>query len=185
MNNRIDVLAVGDRSVGYYPVRGIDGADKLPYSLRILLENVLRMAPDDDSAARFAGRVVSAGLAGEQGGEIEYMPARVLLQDFTGVPVFVDLAAMREAARDLGGDPSRINPQIPLDLVVDHSVIADVAGCPQALEKNMEMEFARNGERYRFLKWAQESFQNVRIVPPGAGICHQINVEHFATGVMT
>lgn len=185
MNNRIDVLAVGDRSVGYYPVRGIDGADKLPYSLRILLENVLRMAPDDDSAARFAGRVVSAGLAGEQGGEIEYMPARVLLQDFTGVPVFVDLAAMREAARDLGGDPSRINPQIPLDLVVDHSVIADVAGCPQAHEKNMEMEFARNGERYRFLKWAQESFQNVRIVPPGAGICHQINVEHFATGVMT
>ena len=103
MNNRIDVLAVGDRSVGYYPVRGIDGADKLPYSLRILLENVLRMAPDDESASRFAGRVVSAGLAGEQGGEIEYMPARVLLQDFTGVPVFVDLAAMREAARDLGG----------------------------------------------------------------------------------
>ena len=110
MNNRIDVLAVGDRSVGYYPVRGIDGADKLPYSLRILLENVLRMAPDDDSAARFAGRVVSAGLAGEQGGEIEYMPARVLLQDFTGVPVFVDLAAMREAARDLGGDPSNQSP---------------------------------------------------------------------------
>ena len=108
-----------------------------------------------------------------------------LLQDFTGVPVFVDLAVMREAARDLGADPARINPQIPLDLVIDHSVIADAACCADALEKNMDMEFKRNGERYRFLKWAQSSFQNVRIVPPGSGICHQINVERFARGVMT
>ncbi len=179
------MLEAGGRAFRYYPVFSTEGAERLPFSLRILLENVLRNASDAETARIFAERIVSAGLAGEQGGEIEYMPARVLLQDFTGVPVFVDLAVMREAARDLGGDPSRINPQIPLDLVVDHSVIADAACCPDALEKNMQMEFARNGERYRFLKWAQESFENVRIVPPGAGICHQINVERFATGVMT
>ncbi|RNL21280.1 aconitate hydratase AcnA [Slackia faecicanis] len=185
MGDRTSVLDAGGRTLQYYPVLSVEGAERLPFSLRILLENVLRNASDDETARVFAERVVSAGLAGEQGGEIEYMPARVLLQDFTGVPVFVDLAVMREAARDLGGDPTRINPQIPLDLVVDHSVIADVACCPGALEKNMEMEFARNEERYRFLKWAQDSFENVRIVPPGAGICHQINVERFATGVMT
>lgn len=185
MEQRIDTLQVGEASYAYYPVSSVKDGDKLPYSLQILLENVLRMAPDDATAERFAARVVEAGLAGKQGGEIEYMPSRVLLQDFTGVPVFVDLAAMREAAKDLGADPARINPLIPLDLVIDHSVIADYAGCPTALDKNMEMEFKRNGERYRFLKWAQDSFENVRIVPPGAGICHQINVERFATGVMT
>lgn len=184
MSQRIDVLEVNGASYQYYPVSSIEGSEKLPYSLQILLENVLRMAPDSEAAEQFAKRVVEAGLAGKQGGEIEYMPSRVLLQDFTGVPVFVDLAAMREAAKQLGADPARINPLIPLDLVVDHSVIADFAGCPTALEKNMEMEFARNAERYRFLKWAQDSFENVRIVPPGAGICHQINVERFATGVM-
>ena len=184
MSQRIDVLEVNGTSYQYYPVSSIEGSEKLPYSLQILLENVLRMAPDSETAEQFAKRVVEAGLAGKQGGEIEYMPSRVLLQDFTGVPVFVDLAAMREAAKQLGADPARINPLIPLDLVVDHSVIADFAGCPTALEKNMEMEFARNAERYRFLKWAQDSFENVRIVPPGAGICHQINVERFATGVM-
>lgn len=185
MEKRTLPLEAGDRVVSYYPVSSVDGARRLPFSLKILLENVLRNASDEESARVFAERVVEAGLAGEQGAEIEYMPARVLLQDFTGVPVFVDLAAMREAARDLGADPSCINPQIPLDLVIDHSVIADAAGCADALEKNMEMEFARNAERYRFLKWAQGSFENVRIVAPGAGICHQINVERFATGVMT
>lgn len=185
MEGRTSILDVKGRALRFYPVLSVEGANRLPFSLRILLENVLRNASDDESARLFAERIVSAGLAGEQGGEIEYMPARVLLQDFTGVPVFVDLAVMREAAQDLGGDPRQINPQIPLDLVIDHSVIADVACCPDALEKNMEMEFARNAERYRFLKWAQDSFENVRIVPPGAGICHQINVERFATGVMT
>ena len=185
MDQRIGTLEVGGTSYTYYPVSSVKDGDKLPYSLQILLENVLRMAPDDETAQRYASRVLEAGLAGKQGGEIEYMPSRVLLQDFTGVPVFVDLAAMREAAKDLGADPSKINPLIPLDLVIDHSVIADYAGCPTAMEKNMEMEFKRNGERYRFLKWAQDSFENVRIVPPGAGICHQINVERFATGVMT
>lgn len=184
MDTRTDVLSVNGATYDIYAVRDIEGSEKLPYSLQILLENVLRMAPDEQTARTYADRVVQAGLSGAQGGEIEYMPSRVLLQDFTGVPVFVDLAAMREAALELGADPAKINPQIPLDLVVDHSVIADVAGCPTALEKNMDMEFARNAERYRFLKWSQDSFENVRIVPPGAGICHQINVERFATGVM-
>ena len=114
MGDRTSVLDAGGRTLRYYPVLSVEGADRLPFSLRILLENVLRNASDDETARIFAERVVSAGLAGEQGGEIEYMPARVLLQDFTGVPVFVDLAVMREAARDLGGDPARINPQIPL-----------------------------------------------------------------------
>lgn len=185
MSDTAQLLAVGDKSYRYYPISHIEGSDKLPYSLVILLENILRTVDDPDARARYVSRLTTAGFSGCQGEEIEYMPARVLLQDFTGVPVFVDLAAMREAACDLGADPSQINPQIPLDLVIDHSVIADVAGCPDALERNMEMEFERNGERYRFLKWAQGSFRNVRIVPPGVGICHQINVEKFATCAMT
>ncbi len=178
-------IEVEGRTYLIHPTTAVPGHEKLPYSLRILLENVLRTVRDDQARAAYVERLIEAGCAGRQGGEIEYMPARVLLQDFTGVPVFVDLAAMREAARNLGVDPERINPQIPLDLVVDHSVIADEAGCEEALAHNMEMEFSRNAERYRFLKWAQNSFRNVRIVPPGAGICHQINVEHFATCTMT
>ena len=185
MSGSTEVLDVDGSSYLIYPVSAVPQSEKLPYSLRILLENLLRTVKDEQARDAYVQRLIEAGLAGQQGGEIEYMPARVLLQDFTGVPVFVDLAAMREAAGELGADPSRINPQIPLDLVVDHSVIADVAGCPDALSRNMEMEFARNGERYRFLKWAQDSFRNVRIVPPGAGICHQINVERFATCTMT
>ena len=179
-----EVLHVGDDDYSFASVAGVDGARKLPYSLIVLLENVLRNVSDDATRSIYADRIVKAGLSGRQGEEIEYMPARVLLQDFTGVPVFVDLAVMREAAVDLGCDASRINPQIPLDLVIDHSVIAEYAGCPSALSLNMDVEFRRNAERYRFLKWAQGSFENVRIVPPGAGICHQINVEHFSTVAM-
>ena len=160
-------------------------AEKLPYALKVLLENVLRNAETPEAAADLAKRVIEAGCAGEVGSEVEFSPARVLFQDFTGVPVFVDFAVMREACASLGGDPAKINPQIPCDLVIDHSVIADVAGCSCAMEKNMELEFQRNGERYNFLKWAQESFENVRIVPPGAGICHQLNIEQFARVAMT
>ena len=185
MELNTETLNVGGSTFAMCATSCVRGADKLPHSLRILLENVLRNVDGEEQKQIYVKRIVDAGLAGERGGEVEYMPARVLLQDFTGVPVFVDLAAMREAARDLGVDPARINPQIPLDLVIDHSVIADTACCADALEKNMDMEFKRNGERYRFLKWAQGSFQNVRIVPPGSGICHQINVERFAQGVMT
>lgn len=184
MNNRAASLSVGDKTYTYYPVAGIEGHEKLPYSLTVLLENVLRLADSDDKAEELSQRVVEAGLKGEVGSEVEFSPARVLFQDFTGVPVFVDFAVMREACMELGGDPKNINPQVQCDLVIDHSVIADEAGCPGALEKNMELEFERNKERYDFLKWAQESFQNVRIVPPGAGICHQLNIERFASVVM-
>lgn len=185
MNNRSAILNVGDKTYAYYPVSGIQGHEKLPFSLTVLLENILRLAPSDERAKELSERLMEAGLAGEVGNEIEFSPARVLFQDFTGVPVFVDFAVMREACMELGGDPKNINPQVPCDLVIDHSVIADVAGCAGALEQNMALEFDRNKERYEFLKWAQESFENVRIVPPGAGICHQLNIERFASVVMT
>ena len=168
-----------------YVVSGIPGAQKLPRALVTLLENVVRRAATDDDAVRMADAIVSAGTAGTAGDEIEFMPARVLFQDFTGVPVFVDFAAMRDAMVERGGDPLRVNPQIPCTLIVDHSVIADVAECPGAVEKNQEIEAARNRERFAFLKWASRSFQNVEIVPPGGGICHQLNIERFCSVVTT
>lgn len=178
------VLTAGGQDYRYYSIAKLEGARRLPFSLKVLLENVLRCAEDDAAAEVLAGRILDAGLAGASGDEVEFSPARVLFQDFTGVPVFVDFAVMREACAQLGGDPARINPQIPCDLVIDHSVIADEAGCAGALGRNVELEFARNKERYAFLKWAQDSFENVRIVPPGSGICHQLNIEKFARGVM-
>ena len=179
-----DLLNVNGKHYAYYPISQVEGAQKLPYSLKVLLENILRLAPDEDRARELSTRLIEAGVQGRQGDEIEFTPARVLFQDFTGVPVFVDFAVMREAMKALGGDPARVNPQVPCDLVIDHSVIADEAGCAGALKDNMELEFQRNRERYAFLKWAQESFDNVRIVPPGAGICHQLNIERFASVVM-
>lgn len=178
-------LDVDGASYTYYPVSAVAGSERLPYSLTVLLENVLRNVENLEAAEELAARIVEAGRAGEVGSEIEFSPARVLFQDFTGVPVFVDFAVMREACAQLGGDPAKINPQIPCDLVIDHSVIADVAGCAGALQQNMDLEFSRNKERYDFLKWSQESFENVRIVPPGAGICHQLNIEQFAHVTMT
>lgn len=180
-----DALTVGDERYLYYPLSKVEGAERLPYSLSVLLENVLRNVRDTDEARMLAQRIVEAARAGETGEEVEFMPARVLFQDFTGVPVFVDFAVMREAAAALGNDPKSINPRIPCDLVIDHSVIADEAGCSGCMEENMRLEFVRNAERYDFLKWAQQSFQNVRIVPPGRGICHQLNIEAFASVVMT
>ena len=168
-----------------YVVSGIPGAQRLPRALVTLLENVVRRAATDDDAVRMAQTIVSAGTSGEAGDEIEFMPARVLFQDFTGVPVFVDFAAMRDAMVERGGDPMRVNPQIPCTLVVDHSVIADVAECPGAAEKNQRTEAERNRERFAFLKWASRSFQNVEIVPPGGGICHQLNIERFCDVVTT
>ena len=178
-------LTVGGKEYAYYPIDQVEGSQKLPYSLKVLLENILRLAPNDERARELSARLIAAGTQGVQGDEIEFTPARVLFQDFTGVPVFVDFAVMREAMEALGGDPARVNPQVPCDLVIDHSVIADEAGCAGVLDKNMALEFERNRERYAFLKWAQESFDNVRIVPPGAGICHQLNIERFARVVFT
>ncbi len=178
------ILTVGGKNYKYYPVSAVEGAQQLPYALTVLLENVLRHASSSVEAVDRAKRIVDAGLAGHVGDEVEFSPARVLFQDFTGVPVFVDFAVMREACEQLGGDSRKINPQIPCDLVIDHSVIADVAGCSGCMDANMALEYERNAERYAFLKWAQDSFENVRIVPPGKGICHQLNIEQFAHVVM-
>ena len=160
-------------------VSGIPGAERIPRALVVLLENVVRRARNDEEAVAYASEVISAGLAGEKGGEVEFMPARVLFQDFTGVPVFVDFAAMRDAMVAHGGDPARVNPHIPCTLVIDHSVAADCVGSESAACENRHIEAERNRERFAFLKWASHSFDNVRIVPPGGGICHQLNVERF------
>ena len=178
------LLEVEGEHYRYHPVNKCGNVEKLPYSLTVLLENVLRCARTDDEAQAYAKRIIDAGLAGQAGEEVEFAPARVLFQDFTGVPVFVDFAVMRDACVALGGDPSKINPQVPCDLVIDHSVIADEFGCAGACDANMKLEFTRNQERYSFLKWSQDSFENVRIVPPGQGICHQLNIENFASVVM-
>ena len=168
-----------------FDVSKIPGASELPRALVVLLENCVRRASSDDAAVELARRVVEAGLAGEQGEQIEFMPARVLFQDFTGVPVFVDFAAMRDAMVERGGDPARVSPQIPCTLVVDHSVIADHVGCDAAAQENERIEAERNRERFAFLKWASRSFDNVEIVPPGGGICHQLNIERFCRVVST
>ena len=178
-------LSCNGSTYRYARVLDVPQAEKLPMCLRVLLENVLRRSPDAKSAQVSAERIIEAGLAGKPGGEIEFMPARVLFQDFTGVPVFVDFAAMRDAAETRGGDAQRINPQIPCTLVVDHSVAADVVSCSQAARENARIEAERNAERFSFLKWSAGSFDNVQIVPPGAGICHQLNIERFCSVAFT
>ena len=176
-------MAVEGETYRICAIRAIPGADRLPYALKVLLENVVRQMGDTPQGRACAQAVLDAGLSGTTGAEVEFMPARVLFQDFTGVPVMVDFAAMREAVAALGGDPSRVNPLIHCDLVIDHSVIGDVAGCPEARAANERIEFARNGERYRFLKWAQGSLRNLSVLPPAAGICHQLNIELLSPGV--
>jgi aconitate hydratase len=158
---------------------GVGDISRLPLSLKVLLENLLR---HEDGSSVTADDIKAVGKWLDQKSsthEIAYRPARVLMQDFTGVPAVVDLAAMREAMQNLKGDPKKINPLSPVDLVIDHSVMVDNFGTPQAFEKNVELEFERNGERYQFLKWAQNSFDNFRVVPPGTGICHQVNLEYL------
>jgi len=158
---------------------------RLPYSLKVLLENLLRyedgVTVSKEDVAALAGWASASGPARE----IAYRPARVLMQDFTGVPAVVDLAAMRDAMRALGGDPTKINPLSPVDLVIDHSVMVDEFGGPDSFKKNVALEFKRNKERYEFLKWGQEAFDNFRVVPPGTGICHQVNLEYLAQTVWT
>ncbi|MBP3883476.1 MAG: aconitate hydratase, partial [Olsenella sp.] len=178
------IESAGERRL-MYDVSRIPGARQLPRALFVLLENCVRRAKSDAEAESLAKRVIEAGLSGAAGEEIEFMPSRVLFQDFTGVPVFVDFAAMRDAVVERGGDPSRVSPQIPCTLVVDHSVIADHVGCADAVELNQRKEAERNRERFAFLKWAANSFDNVRIVPPGEGICHQLNMERFCEVVST
>ncbi|MDO4805661.1 MAG: aconitate hydratase AcnA [Coriobacteriales bacterium] len=178
---RPKTLVSGSISRHVYDVSQIPGAERLPRALVVLLENVVRNAKTDEEATQAAARIVEAGTQARQGEEIEFMPARVLFQDFTGVPVFVDFAAMRDAMVERGGDPRKVNPRIPCTLVVDHSVIADCAGTCDAASQNELMEAKRNHERFAFLKWASKSFDNVEIVPPGGGICHQLNIERFCS----
>jgi aconitate hydratase len=163
----------------------VKGSDTLPYSLKVLLENLLR---NEDGANVTAAQISALGEwdpHAEPDTEIQFTPARVILQDLTGVPAVVDLAAMREAMRQLGGDPKKINPLIPAELVIDHSVVADVFGSPDAFARNVEIEFGRNRERFQFLRWGQEAFSQFRVVPPGTGIVHQVNIEHLARVIMT
>jgi len=180
-----DRLVVGDREHEVFRIDAVSGADKLPYALRILLENLLRT---EDGANVTAGQISDLGRwdpTAKPSREIQFTPARVIMQDFTGVPCVVDLATMREAMSELGGDPARINPLAPAELVIDHSVIADFAGTADALERNVELEYRRNRERYQFLRWGQGAFDEFRVVPPGAGIVHQVNIERLARVVMS
>jgi len=182
-------LGVGEESYEIHRLGALSGIcdlAKVPYSVKLLLENLLRnengrnvSAQDIEAVAMSA----AAGVAAHR--EIAFSPARILLQDFTGVPCVVDLAAMRDAVEDLGGKPDRVNPLVPVDLVIDHSVVADVYGRPDALEINTRIEYERNGERYRFLRWGQQAFSNFRVVPPGTGICHQVNLEYLSRVVFT
>ncbi|GIL00481.1 MAG: aconitate hydratase [Alphaproteobacteria bacterium] len=184
-------LAVGGKDYVYYSLveaekNGLAGVSRLPFSLKVLLENLLRFE-DGRSVTADDIRAVAQWLdnRGAAEKEIAYRPARVLMQDFTGVPAVVDLAAMRDATLALGGDTAKINPQVPVDLVIDHSVMVDHFGNATAFTHNVEREYERNGERYTFLKWGQQAFDNFRVVPPGTGICHQVNLEYLAQTVWT
>ncbi len=183
-------LTAGGKTYEFFSLKeaekaGVGDVTNLPYSLKVLMENLLR---NEDGFSVFSDDVKAMGQWTKDKRstrEINYYPARVLMQDFTGVPAVVDLAAMRDAMKNVGGNPQKINPLVPVDLVIDHSVIVDYSASPDAFEKNMALEYERNGERYRFLKWGQKAFENFRVVPPGTGICHQVNLEYLAQTVWT
>ena len=184
-------LTVGAKTYYYYSLKaaeknGLKGISNLPYSMKVILENLLRFedgtSVTKENIAAVADWLVNRGKTEH---EIAFRPSRVLMQDFTGVPAVVDLAAMRDAMSKLGGDPKKINPLVPVDLVIDHSVIVDEFGNSKAFKKNVELEYSRNTERYTFLKWGQGAFDNFRVVPPGTGICHQVNLEYLSQTVWT
>ena len=181
-------LEVGGRS---YEIHRLDAlaarfdVARLPYSIKVLLENVLRLEDGTSVTAADVEAIAGWDPAAEPSVEIPFQPARVLMQDFTGVPAVVDLAAMRDAMAELGGDPEAINPQVDVDLVIDHSVQVDAFGNERAFAVNAEHEFERNRERYSFLKWGREAFDNFSVVPPATGICHQVNLEHIAQVVFS
>src|SRR5262247_3469419 len=159
-------------------------AGSLPFGLKILLENLLRNEDGRQVTAEHITALAQWDPGAEPATEIQFTPARVILQDLTGVPAVVDLATMREAMRALGGDPAKINPLVPAELVIDHSVIADIFGRPDAFDRNVELEFQRNSERFAFLRWGQQALRQFRVVPPGTGIVHQVNIEHLAQVIM-
>ena len=184
-------LTVGDKTYVYYSLpaaeeAGLSGVSRLPASMKVLLENLLRnedgVSVGADDLSALAAWLVNKGSVEH---EISFRPARVLMQDFTGVPAVVDLAAMRDAMTALGANPEKINPLNPVDLVIDHSVMVDHFGTSKAFGENVEREYERNIERYRFLRWGSSAFNNFRVVPPGTGICHQVNLEYLAQTVWT
>ena len=175
-----DTLSVGDRQYEIFRTDAVEGHETLPFSLKVLLENLLRTEDGANITKEQIQALGSWDAAAEPSTEIQFTPARVVLQDFTGVPCIVDLATMREAIVDLGGDPNKVNPLSPAELVIDHSVIADLFGQPDSFERNVDIEYERNGERYQFLRWGQTAFNNFKVVPPGTGIVHQVNIENLA-----
>jgi aconitate hydratase len=182
-------LTVQGKEFQYFSIPAAEAVlgdvSRLPVSLKVLLENVLRFEDGQSYTVEDAKKIAAWLKDGRSTDEVPFKPARILMQDFTGVPAVVDLAAMRDGITKLNGDPQKVNPLVPVDLVIDHSVMVDVSGTPDALQKNVEIEFERNGERYAFLRWGQEAFQNFRVVPPGAGICHQVNLEYISQAVWT
>src|SRR4026208_394144 len=183
-------LKVGSKTYAYYslPVaekNGLKGISRLPFSLKVLLENMLRNE-DGRTVTKEDIQAFAAWLKTKTSDrEVPFRPARVLMQDFTGVPAVVDLAAMRDAMDTLGGDPKKINPLVPVDLVIDHSVAVNFFGHKDSFKKNVALEYERNLERYQFLRWGQVAFDKCRVVPPGTGICHQVNLEYLAQVVWT
>ncbi|MGH3281029.1 MAG: aconitase family protein, partial [Trebonia sp.] len=178
--NTAGSLDVNGTSCRIFRLDRVEGAQRLPYSLKILLENLLRNEDGHLVSAAQIEALAGWDPAAEPSTEVAFTPARVLLQDFTGVPCLVDLAAMREAMAGLGGDPSLVSPLRPAELIIDHSVIADFFGRPDSLARNIDLEYQRNAERYAFLRWGQQALPGLRVVPPGTGICHQVNIEHLA-----
>ncbi|MFI6772002.1 aconitate hydratase [Nocardia sp. NPDC050412] len=177
-------LEVGSNSYEIFRLSAVPGTEKLPYALKVLAENLLRTEDGANITADHIRAIASWDPSAQPNTEIQFTPARVIMQDFTGVPCIVDLATMREAVTTLGGDPSKVNPLSPADMVIDHSVILDVFGRADALERNVDLEYQRNGERYQFLRWGQGAFDDFKVVPPGVGIVHQVNIEYLAPTVM-
>ncbi|MET9513803.1 aconitate hydratase AcnA [Streptomyces sp. NPDC002994] len=177
-------LRVGDESYEIFKLDKVEGSARLPYSLKVLLENLLRTEDGANITADHIRAIGGWDSQAQPSQEIQFTPARVIMQDFTGVPCVVDLATMREAVKELGGDPAKINPLAPAELVIDHSVIADKFGTAGAFQQNVELEYGRNKERYQFLRWGQTAFDEFKVVPPGTGIVHQVNIEHLARTVM-
>ncbi|WP_206750000.1 aconitate hydratase AcnA [Corynebacterium alimapuense] len=173
-------LEVGDKSYDYFALDAVPGMEKLPYSLKVLGENLLRTEDGSNITTEHIEAIANWDPEAEPSVEIQFTPARVLMQDFTGVPCVVDLATMREAIKTLGGDPDGVNPLNPAEMVIDHSVIVEAFGNSAALDKNVEIEYQRNEERYQFLRWGSENFSNFRVVPPGTGIVHQVNIEYLS-----
>ena len=179
-----DTLTVGDKSYVIYRLNAVPGTEKLPYSLKVLAENLLRTEDGANVTKEHIEAIANWDPTAEPSVEIQFTPARVVMQDFTGVPCVVDLATMREAVAALGGDPDKVNPLAPAELVIDHSVILDFFGRPDAFERNVELEYQRNAERYQFLRWGQTAFKDFKVVPPGTGIVHQVNIEYLARVTM-